>query len=87
MFATAQTRRGEAVTIVGEQHMSDLITIPCECPRCGEVAAFPYRVATDFAKLDCIHVDIKCRECSNEWHLERIVPSLAPARSMSPGRG
>jgi hypothetical protein len=51
------------------------------------VAAFPYRVATDFAKLDCIHVDIKCRECSNEWHLERIVASLAPARSMSPGRG
>jgi hypothetical protein len=54
-------------------------TFPCECPSCQAPTGFPYRVTTDASRLDCVHVHLRCRSCSHEWHFERA-STLSPRR-------
>jgi hypothetical protein len=60
------------------QQAPEMTTFPCECPNCRDVAGFPYRVGTDAKRRDCVHLEIRCRSCNSEWHLERATTARTP---------
>lgn len=51
--------------------LHEVNSFPCECPNCHAAAGFPYRAATDPNRPDCVHLDIRCRDCKREWQVER----------------
>ena len=51
--------------------LPEMKSFPDECPTCHARAGFPYRVATDANRQDCVRLDMRCRDCKSEWHLER----------------
>jgi hypothetical protein len=42
-------------------------------------AGFPYRVSTDPTHAERVHVDLRCRHCKKEWHVEHTTSALRPA--------
>jgi hypothetical protein len=56
------------------------MTFPCECPGCRTTAGFPYRVRTDATNLRCVHIDLRCRSCNAEWHVDRMTETSSPGR-------
>lgn len=55
---------------------SEMARFPCECPRCGTSAGFPYRVQTDATNPQRVRIELRCRDCHNEWPVERTAPTL-----------
>ncbi len=62
------------------------MTVPCECPGCQTAAGFPYRVRTDAGNLERVHIDLRCRSCNNEWHVERTTPIWSSSRTDAAAR-
>jgi hypothetical protein len=49
---------------------------PLRCPRCKADAGHPFSVQSK--SVSEIVVAVRCKECANEWKLERETPTLAP---------
>jgi len=57
---------------------TEMPSFPCECPHCETAAGFPYRVRTGAKDADRVHVELRCRRCLREWHVDRTAPALRP---------
>jgi hypothetical protein len=59
-------------------NLPEFMRFPCDCPHCETAAGFPYRVRTDAADADRVHIELRCRHCHREWHIDRVAPALRP---------
>jgi hypothetical protein len=59
---------------------TEMPRFPCDCPRCGATTGFPYRVQTDATSTGRVNIDLRCRSCHNEWHVERTAAAIVTDR-------
>lgn len=76
--AEGRTPRGKANMT---QDLPEWTRFPCACPHCKTAAGFPFRVRTDQTDAERVHVELRCRHCHREWHVDRAVPAL-PTRDL-----
>ena len=60
------------------QKLPEPTRFPCACPHCETAAGIPFRVRTDATDADCVHIELRCRHCHREWHVDRTAPALRP---------